>query len=86
LADISDSGAAIRYESGDLPATNLLNLEFALPGAPDRIHYLAELVWRDYQGSGGLRFVDMPNFARKALSEWLKQGQKPSSRTALARA
>jgi hypothetical protein len=86
LADISDSGAAIRYESGDLPVTNTLNLEFALPGAPDRIHCLAELVWRDYQGSGGLRFVDMPNFARQALAEWLKGSQKPLRRAATARA
>lgn len=75
LADISDTGAAIRYEKGDLPVTGTVHLEFALPGTPDRIHCLAELVWQDYQGSGGLRFADMPNFARQQLSEWLKENQ-----------
>ena len=75
LADISETGAAIRYEKGDMPVTGTVHLEFALPGTPDRIHCLSELVWQDYQGSGGLRFVDMPNFARQQLAEWLKENQ-----------
>ena len=73
LADISDSGAAIRFENGDLPVTGTLNFEFALPGIPERIHCLAELVWQDNQGSGGVRFVDMPSYARQQLLEWLKE-------------
>jgi c-di-GMP-binding flagellar brake protein YcgR len=86
LADISDSGAAIRYENGDLPDTSALKLEFALPGNPDRIHCLAELVWRDYQGSGGVRFVDMPNFARQQLTEWLSETEKLSQQADSAHA
>ena len=84
LADISDFGAAIRYEKGDLPVTNSVNLEFALPGNPDRFHCLAELVWQDYQGSGGLRFLDMPAYARQELADWIKQNKKPSRRAASA--
>jgi hypothetical protein len=84
LADIGDSGAAVRYEKGDLPVTSTLNLEFALPGDPERIHCLAELVWQDYKGSGGVRFVDMPSLARQQLAEWLKESQKPSRRAASA--
>jgi PilZ domain-containing protein len=84
LADISDFGAAIRYEKGDLPVTNSLNLEFALPGNPDRFHCLVELVWQDHQGAGGLRFLDMPSYARQELAEWIKENQKPSRRAARA--
>lgn len=83
LADISESGAAIRFERGDIPVTNALNLEFALPGHPERIHCLAELVWQDYQGSGGLRFLDMPALARQHLAGWLKQ-RSPHKATAHA--
>src|SRR5712692_5073657 len=32
VADLSDSGAAIRCEEGDVPAAGNLNLEFTLPG------------------------------------------------------
>ena len=73
LADVNEFGAAIRFERGDLPTTNGLNLEFTLPGNSNRIHCLAEVVWQDYQGSGGLRFLDMPASARQQLMEWLRQ-------------
>jgi hypothetical protein len=72
LADVNEFGAAIRFERGDLPTTNGLNLEFALPGNFNRIRCLAEVVWQDYQGSGGLRFLDMPSSARQQLMEWLR--------------
>jgi c-di-GMP-binding flagellar brake protein YcgR len=72
LADLSDSGAAIHSEAGDLPISGALNLEFTLPGTPDLIHATAELVWRDDEGAAGVRFLDMPNYARKQLLQWLK--------------
>jgi hypothetical protein len=84
LADISDSGAAIRFENGDLPVSSTINLEFALPGDPDRFHCLAEIVWQDHQGSGGVRFVDMPSYARQRLSEWLKEHDTHARRAASA--
>jgi hypothetical protein len=84
IADLSESGAAIHFEAGDLPASTILNLDFALPGSPDRVHATAELVWQDNQGAAGLRFLDMPSFARKQLAEWLKETSKNSNVTALA--
>ena len=86
LAVISDSGAALRYENGDLPVSNTLHLEFALPGYPDRIHCVAEVVWQDYHGSGGVRFVDMPTVARQKLMEWMKQNHEGSQHLAGTRA
>jgi DNA-binding NarL/FixJ family response regulator len=72
LADLSDSGAAIHSEAGDLPISGTLNLEFTLPGTTELIHATAELVWRDDEGAAGVRFLDMPNYARKQLLQWLK--------------
>jgi len=73
VADLSESGAAIHSESGDLPVSGILNLEFALPDAPDLIHATAELVWQDNEGSAGVRFLDMASYARKRLTQWLKE-------------
>jgi hypothetical protein len=84
IADLSESGAAINFEAGDLPVSTILNLDFALPGSPERVHATAELVWQDNQGAAGLRFLDMPSYARKQLSEWLKESSKGTSITALA--
>lgn len=72
LADLSESGAAIHCEVGDLPASGTLNLEFLLPGTADLIHATAELVWQDDEGSAGVRFLDMPSYARRQLTSWLK--------------
>jgi c-di-GMP-binding flagellar brake protein YcgR len=72
LADLSDSGAALHSEAGDLPLSGMLNLEFSLPGTSELIHATAELVWRDDEGAAGVRFLDMPSYARKHLLQWLK--------------
>lgn len=84
IADLSESGAAIHFEAGDLPTSTTLNVDFALPGSPDRIHATAELVWQDNQGVAGLRFLDMPSYARKLMTEWLKESSKGPSAAALA--
>jgi len=81
LADLSDSGAAIHSEAGDMPVSGTLNLEFALPGTTELIHATAELVWQDDEGAAGVRFLDMPSYARKHLTQWLKV-QPPEKATA----
>ncbi|HKR83864.1 MAG TPA: PilZ domain-containing protein, partial [Terriglobales bacterium] len=86
LADLSDSGAALRYEKGDLPVASTLSLEFTLPGTANRIHCLAELVWQDYHGTGGVRFVDMPSVARQQLVDWLGESQKSGRKAISAKA
>jgi hypothetical protein len=86
IADLSDSGAAIHSEMGDLPTSGTINIEFTLPGTLDLIHATAELVWRDKDGAAGLRFLDMPSYARKRLTQWLKEhpGDKVVAATARA--
>lgn len=85
IADLSESGASIHFEGGDLPTSPSVNMDFALPGNPDRIHATAELVWQDNQGVAGLRFLDMPSYARKILLEWLKENSKDIALAAVAR-
>ncbi|MBV9181222.1 MAG: PilZ domain-containing protein [Acidobacteria bacterium] len=85
IVDLSDSGAAINLENGDLRATGSVGLDFVLPGNPERIHCTAELVWQDNQGNAGMRFVDMATFGRKQLCEWLKENAK-NTKAAASRA
>jgi PilZ domain len=72
IADVSDSGAAIRSEMGDIPTSGTLNLEFELTGHGESIHTTAELVWQDEDGTAGVRFLDMPSYDRRRLMQWLK--------------
>jgi hypothetical protein len=73
VADLSESGAAVHCMLSEVPVSGGVSLEFALPGDPELIHVNAELVWQDNQGRAGLRFLDMPSYARRLLAEWLKQ-------------
>jgi hypothetical protein len=86
IVDMSESGAAVRCETGELPSFCNLNLEFSLPGDSENIHATAELVWRDNSGSAGLRFLDMASSARKRLAQWLREQspEKTSRAAALA--
>jgi PilZ domain len=72
ISDLSDSGAALQCGSLALPSGNL-EIDFSLPDDSDRIHLMAELVWRDNRGGAGIRFIDMASSARKRLAQWLKQ-------------
>src|SRR6266851_2097966 len=65
IADLSDSGAAIHCETGDLPTCGNLNLEFTLPEDSESLRATAELVWQDSDGAAGVRFLDMALYARK---------------------
>lgn len=85
IADLSDSGAAIHCENGDLPISGTLNLEFVLPGHSEMIHATAELVWQNNEGAAGVRFLDMPTYARKHLTQWLKDQPESKRRSAAAR-
>lgn len=87
ISDLSDSGAAIQCNNGEIPTGNL-HLDFSLPDDPDRINVTAELVWQDSEGAGGVRFLDMATSARKRLGEWIKQEAAKASesgRMALAK-
>jgi hypothetical protein len=42
-----------------------------LPGLKDNFAASIELVWRDVQGSMGIRFVDMAPACRESLAKWL---------------
>lgn len=86
IADLSESGAAIHCESGDMPSCGSVNLEFALSDSPELIHATAELVWRDDQGAAGVRFLDMPTEARKRLAQWLKEKAKAKPHAMASRA
>lgn len=73
ITDLSESGAAIKCEAGDLQTVGNFNLEFAPTGETETIHAKAEVVWQDHDGGAGLRFLDMASYSRKRLAHWLKE-------------
>jgi AmiR/NasT family two-component response regulator len=73
VADLSETGAAIQIPSQAMVSARNLQMDFALPDGPERIHVSVELVWQDNKGAAGVRFLDMASSARKRLSHWLSE-------------
>jgi CheY-like chemotaxis protein len=86
ITDLSETGAAIRCDLDQLPASGGVNVDFSLPNEPEIIHATAELVWQDNKERAGIRFLDMPSHARKQLARWIKEHPSKAGRTIAARA
>ncbi len=76
LVDLSEDGLAIQCDR-QLPAKSKVYFRFTLPGQMEWIQLSGETVWQDSTGRAGIRFVDVPQTARRLLKNWL------SSRTSV---
>ena len=70
LIDLSEEGTALQSEK-KLPPDCRVYFEFALPGHTSRVRLSGELVWQDFTGRVGMRFVNVPTSSRKVLRNWL---------------
>jgi CheY-like chemotaxis protein len=70
LIDLSEEGTALQSEK-KLPPDCRVYFEFALPGHTSLVRLSGELVWQDFTGRVGMRFVNVPTSSRKVLRNWL---------------
>jgi DNA-binding response OmpR family regulator len=70
LIDLSEEGLALQCEQR-LPTKSKVYFRFNLPGQMRWIQLAGETVWQDSSGRAGIRFVQVPHFARLLLQEWL---------------
>ncbi len=70
LIDLSEEGLALQCEQR-LPTKSKVYFRFNLPGQMRWIQLAGETVWQDSSGRAGIRFVQVPHFARVLLQEWL---------------
>jgi len=71
LLDLSESGLSIQSQRR-LPNRCKVYFQFNLPGEKSAVRLSGEVVWQDASGRVGVRFLDVPQASRRALSEWVK--------------
>ncbi|PYX10209.1 MAG: hypothetical protein DMG88_03525 [Acidobacteria bacterium] len=71
LLDLSENGLAIQSERR-LPQRCKVYFQFSLPGQKSAVRLSGEVVWQDTSGRVGIRFADVPQASRRALTDWLK--------------
>ena len=70
LVDLSAEGLALQGVR-ELPMKGKIYFRFTLPGQTKWVQISGETVWQDATGRAGIRFLDVPQSARRLLKEWL---------------
>ncbi|HYL13694.1 MAG TPA: PilZ domain-containing protein [Terriglobales bacterium] len=70
LVDLSEEGLALQCQY-QLPSQSKVYFRFTLPGQTKCVQMSGETVWQDSTGRAGVRFLDVPQVARRLLKEWL---------------
>ena len=70
LVDLSKNGMAVRFGK-KLPPTSKVYFQFKLPQQTQSVRLSGQLVWQDWNGRGGIQFVDVPKTSRRLLDDFL---------------
>ena len=70
LVDLAKDGMAVFFGK-KLPPTCKVYFQFKLPGQVASVRLSGQVVWQDWNGRGGVQFVDVPKTSRKLLDEFL---------------
>src|SRR5262245_29826315 len=64
LIDLAEDGMAVMFGK-KLPPTSKVYFQFKLPGQVNNIRLSGQLVWQDWNGRGGVQFIDVPRSSRR---------------------
>ncbi len=70
LVDLAQDGMSLMFGK-KLPPTSKVYFQFKLPGQSASVRLSGQLVWQDWNGRGGVQFVDVPKTSRRLMTEYL---------------
>jgi hypothetical protein len=70
LVDLAADGMSVRFGK-KLPPTSKVYFQFKLPGQDSNVRLSGQLIWQDWNGRGGVQFVDVPKASRRLLTDFL---------------
>ena len=70
LIDLAQDGMSVLFGK-KLPPTSKVYFQFKLPGQSSSVRLSGQLVWQDWNGRGGVQFVDVPRTSRRLIEEFL---------------
>jgi len=69
LINLAQDGMAVQFGK-KLPISKVY-FQFKLPGQSSSVRLSGQVVWQDWNGRGGVQFVDVPKTSRKLMDEFL---------------
>src|ERR1700722_15787052 len=70
LIDLAEDGMSVQFGK-KLPPVNKVYFQFKLPGQAANIRLSGQVMWQDWKGRAGVKFVDVPKASRLLLTEFL---------------
>src|SRR5215831_9340416 len=70
LVNLARNGMLVLFGK-KLPPTSKVYFQFKLPGQRSSVRLSGQLMWQDWNGRGGVQFVDVPKASGKLLDEFL---------------
>jgi len=70
LIDLAQDGMSVLFGK-KLPPTTKVYFQFKLPGQVSSVRLSGQVVWQDWNGRGGVQFLDVPRASRRLLEEFL---------------
>ncbi len=80
LIDLAEDGMAVLFGK-KLPPTSKVYFQFQLPGQSSSIRLSGQVIWQDWNGRGGVQFVDVPKASRRLLTDYLERATVPARRS-----
>src|SRR5215472_17169872 len=71
LVNLAQYGMAVLFGK-KLPPTSKVYFQFKLPGQTSSVRLSGQLIWQDWNGRGGVQFIDVPRSSRRLLEEFLR--------------
>src|SRR5499427_3119297 len=69
LINLAQDGMAVQFGT-KLPLSKVY-FQFKLPGQSSSVRLSGQVVWQDWNGRGGVQFVDVPRTSRRLMDEFL---------------
>jgi len=69
LINLAQDGMAVQFGK-KLPLSKVY-FQFKLPGQSSSVRLSGQVVWQDWNGRGGVQFVDVPKTSRRLMDEFL---------------
>lgn len=82
LIDLAEDGMSVMFGK-KLPPTTKVYFLFKLPGQTASVRLSGQLVWQDWNGRGGVQFVDVPKASRRLLTDYLSANLPKSAKREL---
>ena len=71
LVNLAQDGMSVCF-GRKVPPTGKVYFQFQLPGQKSCVRLSGQVMWQDWNGRGGIQFIDVPKTSRRLMTEFLE--------------